>query len=76
MLHCSTPIPEHGAINHCVASLRNQRLLKQDFPVMKLADMKWNSPFAGKEPVATFSVVCEPTAATTAAAKSGTKKGK
>lgn len=76
VLHLSTPIPEHGAIDRCVASLRSQALLKQDFPTMKLADMKWNSPLAGNEPVATFSVVCEPNVVPAASGTKGTQKNK
>ncbi len=76
VLHLSTPIPEHGAIDRCLASLGRQALLKRDFPSMKLADMKWNPPLAGKEPVATFSVVCEPKADAGAMAKPSTKSKK
>jgi hypothetical protein len=69
VLHLSTPIPEHGAINQCLASLRRTAPLKRDFPTMKLADMKWASASGAKEPVATFSVVCEPGADATTGAK-------
>jgi hypothetical protein len=60
VLQLSAPVPEHGAIDRCVAALRAQPLLKRDFPAMKLADLKWNPAIAGTEPRATFSVVCAP----------------
>ena len=41
-------------------SLRENELLKHDFPLVELADIKWFQPFIGAKPTAFFTVVCLP----------------
>ena len=43
-----------------IDSLRGNELLKRDFPLVELADIKWFQPFVGDKPTAFFTVVCLP----------------
>jgi hypothetical protein len=77
VLRGTAPLPPDGStpkeIDIFLASLRNHPLLKQDFPDVKLADIKRFVSFSGSAPMATFTVLCLP-GASTPPAKTGVEK--
>jgi hypothetical protein len=64
VLRGAAPIPKGGsmppAIDGFIDSLRGHPLLKRDFPLVELADIKWFQPSLGVKPVARFTVACLP----------------
>lgn len=64
ILRFAAPIRQDGSmpeeIDDFLESLRDHPLLKRDFPIVELADLKWFQPFNGSKPVAYFTVVCLP----------------
>jgi hypothetical protein len=75
MLRIQAPISQTGAapkeIDEFLDSLRGNDLLKRDFPLVELADIKWYQPFVGAKPTAFFTVMCLPKTTTPGAAASG-----
>jgi hypothetical protein len=71
ILRLAAPIRQDGSmpeeIDDFLESLRDHPLLKRDFPIVELADLKWYQPFNGSKPVAYFTVVCLPKTAKGAA---------
>lgn len=67
LLRVGAPIKQDGAmpveIDDFLKSLREHPLLKKDFPIIELVDLKWYQPFSGAEPLAIFTVMCMPKAA-------------
>jgi hypothetical protein len=63
-LRIEAPIANDGTapkeIDGVLDSLRNHPLLKRDFPLVELDDIKWYQPFVGAKPTAFFNVVCLP----------------
>ena len=57
------PIPKAGAmpkeIDAFLRTLRDDPLLKRDFPEIEMGDLRWASAFAGQH-TATFNVMCQP----------------
>ncbi|HEV3258170.1 MAG TPA: hypothetical protein VG013_14890 [Gemmataceae bacterium] len=47
-------------IDRFLRALRDQPLLQRDFPLVKLADIKWSKPLPGRSPAASFTVICLP----------------
>jgi hypothetical protein len=64
IMRIGAPIAQDGAvpkeIDGFLDSLRENSMLKRDFPLVDLADIKWFQPFAGAQPTAFFTVVCLP----------------
>ncbi len=64
LLRIGAPIPQDGSapqeIDNFLDSLRGHPLLKKDFPLVELADIKWYQPFVGAKPTAFFTVICLP----------------
>jgi hypothetical protein len=79
MLGGSAPIAEDGRTPHEIdeflTALRNDPLLKRDFPLVNLADIRRIQLLSEMQPSANFTVLCTP-AAKPAAAASGDPKGK
>jgi hypothetical protein len=61
------------AIDAFLDSLRENTLLKRDFPQVELADIKWYQPFIGAQPTAFFTIVAMPKAPTPGEAAAGAK---
>jgi hypothetical protein len=63
-MRIGAPIAKDGSapkeIDGFLDSLRGHSLLKRDFPLVELADIKWFQPFAGAQASAFFTVVCLP----------------
>lgn len=63
LLKLSAPIKKAGAmpkeISGFLRALRDDPLLKRDFPEIEMGDLRWSSG-AGAQPSATFSVTCQP----------------
>ncbi len=64
ILRATAPIMPDGStpreIDAFLESLRNHPLLKRDFPIVELADIKRYQIFSAAQPMANFSVVCLP----------------
>jgi hypothetical protein len=65
ILKATAPLAPSGAvpkeIDHFMGALRGHPLLKRDFPVVELADIRWSKPSeAGAKPIASFTVICMP----------------
>lgn len=71
VLRIGAPVPQDGTapkeIDTVLDSLRENALLKRDFPLVELADIKWFQPFMGAKPTAFFTVVCLPKPASSGA---------
>jgi hypothetical protein len=63
VLHLNAPIPKTGTmpreIDAFLRTLRDDALLKREFPDIELADLR-RTYGSGKSPIASFSVVCLP----------------
>jgi hypothetical protein len=61
----SAPIPKAGAmpkeIDGFLRTLRDDPLLKRDFPEIEMGDLRW-APAPNGRPAAAFSVTCQPAA--------------
>jgi hypothetical protein len=73
-MRLETPIPPSGEtpreIDALLGSLRDKSLLKREFPVIELKDLKrMKSPGKGNDAVASYSIVCLPTASKPGPAK-------
>jgi hypothetical protein len=77
-MRIGAPIAEDGAtpkeVDQCLDALRDNSLLKRDFPMVELADIKWYQPFMGAQPTAYFTVVCLPKPTGPAGAAAGPDK--
>lgn len=64
VLKASAPISSSGStpreIDDMVGSLRGAPLLQKDFPLVELADIRWQAGTTSSKPLATFTVVCLP----------------
>lgn len=64
LLHIAAPIAKDGSmpkdIDDFLNSLREHPLLKKDFPLVELVDLKWYQPYQGAKPTAFCSVICLP----------------
>ena len=64
VMRIGAPIARDGTapkeIDDFLDSLRGHALLKRDFPLVDLADIKWFQPNAGAQATALFTVVCLP----------------
>ena len=64
VLRAAVSIPPDGLIPHEIDRflnvLREHRLLKRDFPVVELADLKQLEPRANEPPIAMLTVICLP----------------
>lgn len=64
LIHIAAPVAKDGSmpkdIDHFLGSLREHPLLKKDFPIVELVDLKWHQPFQGAKPIAYCSVICLP----------------
>jgi hypothetical protein len=64
VLKASAPITPGGStpreIDDFVGSLRGDPLLQKDFPLVELADIRWQAGTPTSKPLATFTVVCLP----------------
>jgi len=64
VLHGAVSVPQSGLVPHEVDrllnTLREHPLLKQDFPLVELADLKQVPAKAGESPMAFFTVLCLP----------------
>ena len=64
VMRIGAPIAQDGAVpkevDDFLDSLRGHALLKRDFPMVDLADIKWYQPNVGAQPTAYFTVVCLP----------------
>lgn len=64
ILRLAAPITNNGTMPHEIDkfldSLREHPLLKKDFPIVELVDLKWYQPFQGAKPNAYFTVMCLP----------------
>ena len=71
-MRIGSPIAKDGAapkeIDNFLDSLRENALLKRDFPLVELADIKWYEPFVGAQPTAFYTVVCLPKSSNSPAA--------
>jgi hypothetical protein len=65
-IRASAPITQDGStpkeIDRFLVALRGDPLLKQDFPIVDLADIKWYQPNVMAPATALFTVVCMPKA--------------
>lgn len=72
LLRVSAPILANGSmpreIDAFLDSLRGHPLLKRDYPLVELADIKRSQAFTSSEPVANFTVICLPKVKTAPAA--------
>jgi hypothetical protein len=63
LLKLSAPIQKAGVmpreISGFLRALRDDPLLKRDFPEIEMGDLRWSS-VGGSRPMATFSVTCQP----------------
>jgi hypothetical protein len=63
-MRIGAPITKEGAVprevDNFLDSLRDNELLKRDFPLVDLADIKWYQPNIGAHPTAFFTIVCLP----------------
>jgi hypothetical protein len=74
VMRLETPIPPTGEtpreVDDFLGSLRDRALLKQEFPVIELKDLKnVKAPGKGTEAVASYNIVCLPPATKPGAAK-------
>jgi hypothetical protein len=64
VVRAAAPIARDGStpkeIDRFLISLRGHPLLKRDFPLVELADIKWFQPNITAQPNALFTVVCLP----------------
>jgi hypothetical protein len=64
VLKASAPINSGGStpreFDDFVGSLRGHPLLQKDFPLVELADIRWQAGTTSSKPLATFTVVCLP----------------
>lgn len=64
LLRLAAPIKNDGTmpsdIDDFLNQLREHPLLKKDFPLVELVDLKWYQPFVGAKPTAFFTVICLP----------------
>jgi hypothetical protein len=64
LLRINAPIADNGAapkeIDGFLDALRGHELLKREFPLVELADIKWFQPVMNARPTAFFTVVCLP----------------
>jgi hypothetical protein len=78
IVNFSTPMAEDGSvppeIDGFLTALRADPMLKRHFPLIEIPGLKANSGRAGKQPFASYSVVCLPKAEPTRAAAAPTKK--
>ncbi len=77
-MRIGVPIASDGAVpkevDGFLDALRDHALLKRDFPLVELADIKWFQPFIGAQPTAFFTVVCLPKTTAPGEAAPGGKK--
>jgi hypothetical protein len=80
VMRAITPVLAGGAmpreIDAFLQSLRNDPLLRRDFPLVELADIKRTQDFRTLQWLANFTVVCLPAAARTAAPAGGSEPKK
>jgi hypothetical protein len=79
VMRATAPISSNGSmpreIDDFLNSLRGNPLLKRDFPIVELADIKRFQLFTGSQPMANFTVVCLPKSDKVAASGEGESKG-
>jgi hypothetical protein len=79
-LKLESPITESGSmppeVDNLIDSIRGSAVLRQDFPTIKLASLKYSSSQQLKRDMASFSVLCTPAPKSTGAKPGGAAKAK